>query len=568
VNYQKRLWAAVGVLLLFSLTASPAVGAVSSYSWTNDSSLAGNSATSSRFWKSVASSADGQHLVAVEQPDFFSPGGSGGDIWTSDDGGTNWTDVSSLPANSGTVGLSWTSVDSSASGQKVAAVAEGGGVWTSNDWGTTWTYVANFTMSGGIWEAVTVSADGQYMHAMPTSGDVWSSSDGGDTWRNDSWIAGNGATHQDWQAVASSADGQKVVGAVAGGGIWITEDQGTTWVNNSALPANSAMNGKYWQAVAVSANGQKIVAAASGDDIWTSNNGGTTWTDASGLPGNGGTAGQVWRAVAVSADGQDMAAAANGGGIWTSNDSGANWISVTAGGPLDTLSWTGLASNITGGRLTAVGDGSFSGGDIYSGIDSNLLQTTNASAPSPITAATMTMLVPSTTTLTCSSTATETSLAKQDTNYDYPLGLINLCYTTLLPNDQITLTFVTDLTPSQVVARDFNSATQTYVTIPGAVITQVTSAGHPALRLTYTATDNGALDSNPLANFVTDPVGLAVVPTAAATVTTANSSVKAPMTGSGAPAQSNVYIRLLLLGAIISTGAGVALFYRRQYRQA
>jgi hypothetical protein len=209
----------------------------------------------------------------------------------------------------------------------------------------------------------------------------------------------------------------------------------------------------------------------------------------------------------------------------------------------------------------AVDNGFFSGGDIYSGVDSNLPQTISASVASPVTAATMTVLVPSTTALTCSSAIAEASLSKQDTGYDYPLGLINVCYTTLLSSDQVTLTFVTDLAPSQVIARDYNTATQTYVTIPGAVITQVTSGGHPALRLTYTITDNGALDSNSLPNFVTDPVGLAVVP-----MTTANNSVKAPVTGFGMPAQSDLYVWQILFSAIISTGAGVVLFYRRQHQ--
>ncbi|MDB5185669.1 MAG: hypothetical protein JWL85_192 [Candidatus Saccharibacteria bacterium] len=560
MNYLKRLLTSGGVLLLLAFMVAPSAQAASGYNWTDDSSLSGNSATSGLLWKSVAASADGQHLVAVEQPSYFSNPTTGGDIWTSADGGTTWTDASLLPGGSGTSGLWWTSVASSADGQKVVAVAEGGGVWTSPDGGTTWTYVANFTMSGGNWESVTVSADGQYMHAMPMSGDVWSSSNGGDTWINDTWIPGNGGTHQDWQAVASSADGQKVVGGVSGGDIWTTSDDGATWVDNSALPGNSAMSGKSWQSIAMSANGQNIVAAASGGDIWTSHNGGTSWTDTSTLSGNGGTINKQWQAVASSADGQNLAAAANnGGGIWTSNDGGTSWTSATASSPLDSLEWTGLASNITGGRLTAVVGGFFSGGDIYTAINTNLPQTITASTANPVTAANVAIHIPSNTTLTCSSPVTEASLSKQDAGYDYPLGLVNLCYTTVLPNDQVTLTFVTDLTPSQVVARDFNTVTGTYTTIPGAVITQVTSGGHPALQLTYTIVDNGVLDSNPAINFVTDPVGLAVIPTA-----NNNTSVKAPVTGFGTPTQSDSIMKLVALGALISTGAGIVLLYRRE----
>ena len=61
---------------------------------------------------------------------------SGGDIWTSADGGQSWTDDSTMSINSATSGLPWASITSSASGQYLAAVGENGlgeGIWTADD---------------------------------------------------------------------------------------------------------------------------------------------------------------------------------------------------------------------------------------------------------------------------------------------------------------------------------------------------------------------------------------------------------------------------------------------------
>ncbi len=558
MNYLKRLLISGATLLLPAFMIAPSALAATGYTWTDQSSLTGNSATSGPAWKSVAVSSDGQHIIAVDQPTFF-PVLGGGDIWISADGGTSWTDESALPANSSTSGLNWTSVASSADGQKLIAVSQGNGVWSSLDGGATWTDVANFTMSGGNWESVAMSADGKYMTAMPFNGDVWASSDYGVTWVNDTWIPGNGATHQNWTSVASSADGQKIIGGVNGGSLWISKDDGNTWTDISTLPGNSGLGNIDWYSIASSANGENLVAVVNGGDIYTSNDGGTTWIDESSLPANSGTSFKFWYSVSSSADGKNLAAVEGGGDIWTSSDSGATWTDVTSSGPLRNLQWSAIASNITGGQLTAVVGDFGSGGDIYAGINTNIPQVITASVANPVTSAAVAIQLPSNTTLTCSSGVTEASLAAQDSGYTYPLGLVNLCYTTVLRDDQVSLTFVTDLTPSQVVARDFNTVTHTYTTIPGAAITEVTSGGHHALQLTYTITDNGALDSNPAVSFVTDPVGLALIP----------SPVTAPDTGYGMPGKSDLILSLMVMGALISTGAGITLLYRhKQHTQA
>ena len=86
--------------------------------------------------------------------------------------------------------------------------------------------------------------------------------------------------------------------------------------------------------------------------------------------------------------------------------------------------------------------------------------------------------------------------------------------------NQVSLTFVTDYTPSQVSARKFNPNTQTFSDVPGATITETTVSGAHALVVSYSITDGGPLDTDGLANgSIVDPIGLAAAaPVVPATV--------------------------------------------------
>lgn len=63
---------------------------------------------------------------------------------------------------------------------------------------------------------------------------------------------------------------------------------------------------------------------------------------------------------------------------------------------------------------------------------------------------------------------------------------------------------------SQVTARKYNSTNNAYFDIPNATVIETAYQNQHALKLTYTITDNGMLDLNPITGKVTDPVGLAV----------------------------------------------------------
>lgn len=117
---------------------------------------------------------------------------------------------------------------------------------------------------------------------------------------------------------------------------------------------------------------------------------------------------------------------------------------------------------------------------------------------------------PDGTDLTCSSTTKESGLSLQDDTYDYPLGLVEFCFDTAEQNNEVSLTFVTDLKPTQVIARKHNPDTSTFFDIPNATITQTQYHNQPALQLTYTIEDNGELDLDPITGQIKDPVGLAL----------------------------------------------------------
>lgn len=119
------------------------------------------------------------------------------------------------------------------------------------------------------------------------------------------------------------------------------------------------------------------------------------------------------------------------------------------------------------------------------------------------------LTTPDSTDITCSSTSKEADQTKQDNSFSYPLGLVEFCFDGASNNNQVSLTFVTDLVPSQVIARKYNPSSGSYFNIDGASITETTHLGQHALLLTYTISDNGILDLDPATGSIKDPVGLA-----------------------------------------------------------
>ena len=117
-------------------------------------------------WRSVASSADGSKLVAVAE-DVGVAGCRRCEpiIYTSTNSGVSWT------RRAGTDHMDWISVASSADGNKLIAAARGGRIYLSKDAGATWVT----SEADRQWAGVASSADGSRLFAVVNGGQIYTS---------------------------------------------------------------------------------------------------------------------------------------------------------------------------------------------------------------------------------------------------------------------------------------------------------------------------------------------------------------------------------------------------------
>lgn len=271
-------------------------------SWTNSSAPYES-------WNALASSADGNVLVAA-----VGGGNISGPIYISMNSGMTWMLTSAPQA-------AWTSVAASADGSQLVAAAGGSflkdRIYLSSDFGATWTATSAPITN---WSGIASSADGTKLVAVSGGncayGPIFTSTDSGTSWTMTS------APIKSWWSVASSADGAKLVSGTVGDGIYLSSDSGATWTRT--IPPVG-----WWWTVTISADGSTLVAAEPDGQVYVSLNWGTTWNLTS-VPHNynGDTA------VASSDDGTKLMAVVNGGSLWTdgiftSPDSGTTWITNT-----------------------------------------------------------------------------------------------------------------------------------------------------------------------------------------------------------------------------------------------
>jgi hypothetical protein len=125
-----------------------------------------------------------------------------GGVYTSKDSGKTWV-LNNLPS------LAWYSIASSADGNKLVAVAGGstttGPVYTSTDSGNTW--ISN-SMPARRWVSVASSGDGTKLVAGTYTDYAYISRNSGNTWSS------KGAPSAYWSAITSSADGNKLAAVV------------------------------------------------------------------------------------------------------------------------------------------------------------------------------------------------------------------------------------------------------------------------------------------------------------------------------------------------------------------
>jgi hypothetical protein len=282
-----------------------------------------------RFWNSVASSADGIKLAAVE----FT-----GQIYTSADSGVSWTAHES--------NRTWQAIASSADGRKLVAVASGGNrIYTSTNSGINW----DARETNRIWLAVASSADGSKLAAVVLSGQIYMSTNSGVNWTPRD-------TNRNWKSIASSADGTKLIAGTDGDRLYTSTDSGLSWTPRE--------NSRAWYSVASSADGTKLVAGDFTGQIYTSTDSGVSWTARD--------TNRTWRALASSADGNILIAGVNNSGqIYVSTDSGASWTARE-----NNREWNCVAASADGSKLVAA----YSSGQIYTSTPTPLSSTTVGTA--------------------------------------------------------------------------------------------------------------------------------------------------------------------------------------------
>ena len=201
-----------------------------------------------RFWKSIASSANGKNIVAttIEVHLGIEAQLPTGFIYTSSDSGATWKgrEIKKI----------WTSVASSADGRVLVAAAMENQIYISTDFGNNWIGRESYRK----WKSVALSADGKKIVAVARKDRIYTSTDYGENWTPRAMI-------NKWDSVTSSADGNKLVATIDDDGedyIYISVNSGESWT-----PSGS--NGK-WCAVASSADGSRLVALKQGHEIHTS----------------------------------------------------------------------------------------------------------------------------------------------------------------------------------------------------------------------------------------------------------------------------------------------------------
>jgi hypothetical protein len=219
--------------------------------------------------------------------------------------GAAWTPHVPDPASPS---LKWAGTASSASGNRIAAIANPGGIYLSTDAGATWT---RSSAPSDNWTQVSMSTDGTQLAAL-ASGVLYTSADSGQTWTP----RASGSLW--WLGVHLCDDGQRIVGAAMGGTLQVSTDGGATFT------PIAGMDNSDWRAVAGSSDGMRLVATASlygGDPanqgVYVSGDGGATWAKR--------LANGNWTYASASADGMRMAVMDQGGYPWISDDGGATF---------------------------------------------------------------------------------------------------------------------------------------------------------------------------------------------------------------------------------------------------
>lgn len=263
-----------------------------------------------------------------------------GTVNVSTDSGATWT-ATNLP------GGIWISVDMTADGTRMVAVALNGGMFMSTDSGANWTQIDTAVNPGGTnYESVTISEDGQRIVAVDLSGNIYVSQNGTAATPTFTVTPVAGAA---FRSVDSSADGAVVVAASQSGSLHLSTDGGATF---AALPVvvGAPVNDNWYRA-AVSPDGNTIAVAGNTDyagalvstGLYVSRDRGLTWTQ-------GSATGGAYTSIDTSANGDIIVATMSGAGqVLLSIDGGQTFAPIAA--PAGETNWRTVAMTGDASRL-------------------------------------------------------------------------------------------------------------------------------------------------------------------------------------------------------------------------
>ncbi|MCB1309581.1 MAG: hypothetical protein KDK30_15435 [Leptospiraceae bacterium] len=179
-------------------------------------------------------------------PGRFVAVGNSGQIWYSDDGGNNWTDVS--PGGQNLNGIAY-------NGSAFVAVGNNGQVHYSSN-GISWT-----PTTAGATTLRWVATNGSRIVAVGNAGTVKYSDDGGQTWLD------------------SSPGGANMLSVTYGNGHFVAVgDSGNTWWSTDGIVWNNVLPGGAGNFKAVSYGNGLFVGVAWNSESWYSSDNGQSYT--------------------------------------------------------------------------------------------------------------------------------------------------------------------------------------------------------------------------------------------------------------------------------------------------
>jgi photosystem II stability/assembly factor-like uncharacterized protein len=211
-------------------------------------------------FRAITTSADGTKIVAGQSASPYA-------IYTSVDSGLNWSTKAAITANS----LSSSSLASSSDGQKLVAGVPPDYIYTSLDFGDTW--VARTGSTKGTWKKVACSSDALTIIAFKSNTALaYISTNFGASWFTRNPFNAPGVNIQ---SVAVSDDGQTLY-ILQGSRVFRSIDGGNTFVNVLAPIGVIVVNSNFTE-IACSGDGTKIVIAGQFGKIYSSTDSGNSW---------------------------------------------------------------------------------------------------------------------------------------------------------------------------------------------------------------------------------------------------------------------------------------------------